>query len=752
MNKIFCLTVATILVALNSIGQKNAIDQNDGFLTVDRIYNSAEFVSDYLPPVKWIEEGNAYIIFDRSNNNFLKYDIASEIETIYLSEKQLKPKGKDEPLSVENFYLSNDESKLLIFNNSQRVWRSNTKGDYWVYDFDTKKLSQLGEQFEKGSLMFAKFSNNNKQVAYVQNFNIYVENFKNQTVKQLTTDGSIDIINGTFDWVYEEEFGCRDGFRWNKNGTHIAYWQVDATDIKDFYMVNNTDDVYAKMVPVQYPKVGELPAAVKVGIVNVKTAETTWIDIPGDPVEHYLPRLQWLNNKEVLVQQLNRKQNKLIYYLYNIKTNAIKNVYSETEETWVDIKHPDVASTGWNMDDLPTLENGKYFLRMTETDGWRHIYKINFETGEKQLLTAGDYDVAEQYMQTKDLLYFNASPKNSTQRYLYTVNLNNNVDSVRLTPKDFSGINIYDISPNGKYAVHSYSNVNTPVIWQLISLPNHKTINVLVNNKQLLAELDSLKMPETEFKTVTIYDSLEIDVKLIKPLNFDSSKKYPVMFYVYGEPAGQVALDRTNKLWQIMLAQKGYLVVAMDNRGTPCLKGSKWRKSIYRNIGRINVQDQAMAAKEVLQWPFADAERVAVHGWSGGGSMTLNLLFQYPEIYKTGISVAPVANQLLYDNIYQERYMGLPSENKEDFVEGSPIYYAKNLEGNLLLIHGTGDDNVHYQNSEQLVDELIKYNKQFQVMPYPNRSHGIWEGKNTRRHLYTLITNYLLKYCSIGAK
>jgi len=743
MNKIFQLTIVGILICLN------CKSQDDGLLTIDRIYNSSEFQEDRLPPLKWIENGNAYVIFNREKSSFIKYDIATRNETVYLSNEKLIPDGKEEPLKVESFYLSNDESKLLIFNNSKRVWRSNTKGDYWVYDFETKKLSQLGNQFDEASLMFAKFSNNNKQVAYVQNFNIYIENFKTQQVKQLTTDGTINIINGTFDWVYEEEFGCRDGFRWNNKGTHIAYWQVNATDIKDFYMINNTDDVYAQIVPVQYPKVGELPAAVKVGVVDIKTAETKWIDIPGDPMNNYLPRLQWLNNKEVLIQQLNRKQNKLIYYVYNIKTSKLKNVYTETEETWVDIRHPDAASTGWNMDDVPTLDNGKYFLKLTENDGWRHTYRFNFETGEKQLITAGEYDVAEQYINTKDLLYFNASPKNSTQRYLYSVNLKNNTDSTKITPQKFAGINKYNIAPNGKYAVHSHTNVTSPQTQRLISLPDHKTIEVLLDNKKYLAEIDSLKMPETEFKKVIIYDSLSIDVKLIKPLNFDKTKKYPVLFYVYGEPAGQVALDRWDKLWQIMLAQKGYLVIAMDNRGTPCLKGSKWRKSIYRNIGKINAEDQAMAAKQVLKWSFIDAERVAVHGWSGGGSMTLNLLFQYPEIYKTGISVAPVANQLLYDNIYQERYMGLPAENKEDFVEGSPLYYAKNLQGNLLLIHGTGDDNVHYQNSEQLVNELIKHNKQFQVMPYPNRSHGIWEGKNTRRHLYTLITNYLLQHCPV---
>ena len=287
---------------------------------------------------------------------------------------------------------------------------------------------------------------------------------------------------------------------------------------------------------------------------------------------------------------------------------------------------------------------------------------------------------------------------------------------------------------------------------RFISLPNHKVIKTLVDNKTYEEQLAGLSLPEVIFKQITTEEGIEIDAKIVLPMNFDKTKKYPVLFYVYGEPWGQVATDTQNGLWSIMMAQKGYAVIAMDNRGTPCLKGSQWRKSIYRQVGRINAKDQAMAAKEILKLDYLDENRTAVWGWSGGGTMTLNLMFKYPEIYKTGVAVAAVSNQLVYDNIYQERYMGLPQENMQDFIDGSPVTYAKNLEGNLLLIHGTADDNVHYQSAEILINELIKENKKFQMMSYPNRSHGIYEGENTRKHLYTLITDYIMLHTPVNSE
>ena len=744
---VFLLTGNTILTTAQTI-------KDSSLLTIDRIY-SGEFRQDWQPPVRWIQNGDAYLTIEQSEETngaaeLVRYESKSGERTIFIPASGLIPEGKKRPVYIEDFTLSDDETKVLIFTNSSRVWRSNTKGDYYVFNFSDGKLKQLGAKFQPSSLMFAKFSADNKFVAYVHDFNIYKENFETGEIKQLTFDGNGDIINGTFDWVYEEEFGCRDGFRWSNDAEKIAFWQLDASAIGTYYMINNTDSVYSSIIPVQYPKVGRDPSACKIGLVDAGSGAIKWIPVPGGEKENYIPAIQWLDNNRLMIQQLNRKQNKLSVYIYAVSSGNLKKVYTETEDTWVALSYPDVSSNQWGKNDLSIVDGGNAFLRLTENDGWRHLYKVNIETGDKRLVTPGKYDVASVTRITEKSIYFIASPTNSAQRYLYSVGMRGKGDTIRVTPNQYSGINNYIISPNGKYAVHHYSNALNPGETRLVSLPKHKTLQVMIDNEKYKSGLSKLKLPEVEFFKVTTADGVEIDGRMIKPANFDNSKKYPVLFHVYGEPWGQVATDSYIDLWNIMLSQKGYIVIDMDNRGTPCLKGSEWRKCIYRQMGRINSRDQAMAAKEVLKWPFIDNERVAVWGWSGGGSMTLNLLFRYPGIYKTGMAVAAVANQLTYDNIYQERYMGLPQENMQDFIDGSPITYAKNLEGNLLIVHGTGDDNVHYQNTEMLINELIKHNKQFQVMPYPNRSHGIYEGRNTRRHLYTLLTNYLMEHCPVN--
>lgn len=736
-----------ILFLIGSFITFAQVDQNPAILSIDRIYNSQEFKQSFAPEIQWIENGEAYVIKEKSGNmggfELIKYKSLDQKREVFVPSPVLT--FSDKPLKIESFSLSEDGSKVLIFNNSSKVWRSNTKGDFYVYDLNSKKLTQLGKNLSPSSLMFAKFSPNNEYVSYVHDFNLFLENFRTGEIMQLTQDGNGKIINGTFDWAYEEEFGKRDGFVWNPHGRSIAYWQIDAGKIGTFYMMNNTDSVYSKPIPLQYPKVGQEPSSAKIGLIDLVSKNTTWIPVEGRPTENYIPGIQWVNSDLLLIQQLNRKQNNLIVWSYRPSSNTLKKVYTETEDTWIEINYPDVSADGWGKNDLTLVDDNSAFLRMTETDGWRHIYKIDIESGGKTLLTPGDYDVASMRSPTKNEIYFMASPENSTQRYLFRVPLNGKGKSKRITPASFDGMNFYDVSPNGKYAIHSHLNTEEPRTTRLIDLPNHKTLKVLEENSGYKTKLTTLDLPDIKFEKITTEDGLEIDVRMVLPTNFDPTKKYPVLFHVYGEPWGQVATDAQIGLWNIMLAQIGYVIIDMDNRGTPCLKGSNWRKSIYRKVGIINTKDQAQAAKEVLKKPFLDKDRTAVWGWSGGGSMTLNLMFQYPEIYKTGIAVAAVSNQLIYDNIYQERYMGLPQENMEDFVMGSPINYAKNLQGNLLIIHGTGDDNVHYQSAEMLINELIKENKQFRVMPYPNRSHGIYEGENTRRHLYTLITNFLIE-------
>jgi dipeptidyl-peptidase-4 len=738
-------SIYTLLLFL-LLGNLSAQTEDPGLLTLDRIY-SGEFRTGWLGPFKWFDDGYTKLESSAAGpgQDIVYYDSRTGEGKLLIAAGQLVPDGQDQPLRIEDYSWSDDRKKLLIFTNTRRVWRTNTRGDYWVYDIDKKSLHQLGAELPEASLMFTKFSPDGTRAAFVSKHNIYVQSLDPDDMKitQLTKDGTEDIINGTFDWAYEEEFSCQDGFRWSDDGKYIAFWQINATDIRDFLMINNTDSIYSYTIPVQYPKVGETPSSAKVGSIRLSDGKITWMDIPGDPYQHYIPRLQWLTNShQLLVQQLNRKQNERKFWLVEAETGSAKNIYTETDEAWVSVRQ----ST------LEELGKGESFIVDTEKDGWRHLYKFGLN-GKDQLLTPGDYDLAGVYLINKEegYLYVSASPDNPTQRYLYQIDLKTGKKK-RLTPADQPGTHSYNISPSGEYATHSWSNANTPPSTEFISLPDHKVLRTLVDNQSYREQMEQLKLSPVEFFSITTEDGVTMEGRMIKPLNFDPNQKYPVLFHVYGEPAGQTATDTWVGLWDRMMAQKGYIIITMDNRGTPSLKGREWRKSIYRKIGVINSRDQAMGAKEILKWPFVDADRISVWGWSGGGSMTLNLLFRYPEIYKAGVSVAPVGNQLLYDNIYQERYMGLPSENREDFIEGSPVTYAKNLKGDLLLVHGTGDDNVHYQNAEVVINELIKHNKPFQMMAYPNRSHGIYEEENTRRHLYELITSYLVEHNPPGPK
>ncbi|MFT4665089.1 MAG: dipeptidyl-peptidase-4 [Polaribacter sp.] len=747
MNKAISFIVLLLLCF-----EVNAQQSDSGLLSIDRIFQSSEFRLDRFAQARWIEDGTAYTSLESSLDykkakEIIRYETATGKRSILVSAEKLIPKGQTTPLRIANYQWSTDKKQLLIFTNTKRVWRRNTKGDYWVLNMVSGRLNQVGAPLPESSLMFAKFSPDASQIAYVSEHNLFVENLSTGNINQITDDGSSTLINGTFDWAYEEEFGCRDGFRWSPDGKHIAFWQVDAKGIRDFLMINNTDSIYARTIPVQYPKVGETPSACRIGITPASGGPTVWMRIPGDNQQHYLPRMKWTeDSKGLLAFQLNRKQNTVNLWNCNKTTGISNKTYTEKDETWID---------AINEEDWLWLNNGKSFTWLSEGDGWKQLYRISADGKEKMLISDGKYDVISivEIDKKGGWVYFMASPDNATQRYLYQLPLYKKGIARRLSPMNQSGTHRYQVAPNGAYAFHTFSNINTPPITELVSLPDHKVVRPLINNKTYNNKIATIKRSATEFFQITTEDKVTMDGYMIKPPSFDALKKYPVLFYVYGEPAGQTAKDSWNSsLWHTMLAQKGYIVITLDNRGTPSPKGREWRKSIYRKIGVINSRDQAMAAKEIQKWDFVDPERIGVWGWSGGGSMTLNLLFRYPEIYKTGMSVAPVANQLYYDNIYQERYMGVPWENEADFIEGSPITYAKNLEGNLLLIHGTGDDNVHYQNAEVLINELIKHNKMFQVMPYPNRSHSIYEGENTTRHLYTLMTNYLMRNLESGGK
>lgn len=724
---------------------------DSGYVTVDRAFAFREFTPQRFGPARWVDEGSGYTTLEKAGGgqgrDIVRYDTRTGERAVLVSAERLTPASTGTPLEINDYAWSDDKSRLLIFTNTRRVWRHNTRGDYWVYGVADGSLRRLGGDADPSTLMFAKFSPDGSRVAYVRANDIYTEDLASGAITRLTTDGSHTLINGTFDWVYEEEFDLRDGFRWSPDGTMIAYWQIDASGVRDFLLINNTDSLYAFVTPIPYPKAGTTMSACRVGVVPANGGATTWFFPPGEPRENYIARMQWAGNaEEIVFQYLNRLQNTNRILLGDTRTGTLRTILTDQDSAWVEV-----------VDSLLWVNDGKEFLWLSEEDGWNHLILYS-RSGEKlRLLTPGNFDVIKVIHVDPDRgwIYYIASPEDPGQRYLYRVRLDGRGSAERLSPAGQPGTHAYDVSPDGRWALHTYSRFGTPAMVDLVSLPAHKVQRTLVENAALRRTVGRLKHGDASFFRVDIGGGVQLDGWKMLPPGFDPAKRYPVLVYVYGEPAAQTVLDRwetSSYLWHLMLTQQGYIVVSIDNRGTPAPRGRAWRKSIYRQVGLLASQDQAAAIRQIRLWPFVDSTRCGVWGWSGGGSMTLNLMFRYPELYQTGMAVAPVPDERLYDAIYQERYMGLPDDNAEGYRNCSPITYADSLRGNLLIVHGTGDDNVHYQGTERLINALIRANKQFAMMAYPNRTHGISEGPNTTRHLYNLLTGYLKEHLPPGGR
>lgn len=727
-------------------------DKASGQLTVERLFSTDEFQEEHIRPITWSKLGAAYFTLkaaeaESKGQAFVRVDAASGAQTVVVPASAFIPSGESEPLSIDGFAVSADESKLLIYTNSRRVWRLNTRGDYWVLDVATRDLKKLGGEASPSTLMFAKFSPDGSRVAFVHENNLYVQEVRDMRITALTTDGTAKLINGTADWVNEEELMIRDGYRWSPDGRSIAFWNFDTTGVEDFHLIDNTQGTYPQLTSFPYPKVGSRNSASRIGVVGITGGKVRWLDLPDDPREHYLPQMEWApDGGAILIQQMNRLQNVNRVMLWDMKPGAIQTILTETDSTWLENENP----VRW-------INDGNGFVWLSERSGWRHVYRASTDGKQFSAITEGDFDVltVEAIDEAGGWLYFAASPDNPTQRYLYRVPLDGGKPE-RLSPENQPGWHTYEVSPDANWAVHKYSTFTTPSVVELIQLTDHSVVRVLTDNAKLQEKLAQLDRPSAEFFKVDIGNPLLLDGWCLKPPTFNPSGKYPLMFHVYGEPHGQTVRDAwqgPRGLWHWMLAQQGYLVASVDNRGTNSPRGREWRKCVYRRIGIIAPEEQAAAARALLKrWSFADSGRVGIWGWSGGGSMSLNAIFRYPDLYHTAMAVAPNADQLLYDTIYQERYMGLPDDNADGYRLGSPITYAKQLTGNLLLVHGTGDDNGHYQGTEMLINELIAHNKRFTVMPYPARTHSIKEGRNTVPHFYSLLTNYLHDHLPVEKK
>lgn len=698
----------------------------------------------------WMKDGERYSRLEKNGLSggidVVAYHAKDNAREVIIPSDWLTDTKTGKPIQVRSISWSNDNNKILIYNNTRRVWRYDTRGDYWVLSIQDRQLYQLGKSLPEASLMFAKFSPDGSRVAYVSGNNIYVEDIQSGQITPLTSDGNQTIVNGTFDWVYEEEFDCRDGFRWSPDGTYIAYWQSDTEGTGVFDIINNVDSIYASVQHFPYPKAGTANSSVKVGYVPATGGTTTWIDIPGDPRNNYLPRMEFIpESNELFIQQLNRPQNTNKVWIAQIGSATPTHIFTDTDAAWLNTN-----------DQITWLKNNNYFTWESERSGWRHLYRISRDGKEIQPITKGDFDYIEPVGTDlqKGLVYFIASPDNYTQRYLYMAQLFGKGEVKRLSPADQPGQHHYNMSPTGKWAVHTYNNASTPSIIDMVSFPKNQSVRIIEENREAKVKYASLGLNPKEFIKVTSGD-LELDAWMIKPVGFDPTKKYPVIIEVYGEPASATVQDSWGggDLWNQYMANQGYIVVSIENRGANTPRGREWRKCIYGEVGTFASEDQARGIQDMARrYPFIDTSRIGITGWSGGGSQTLNCLFRYPEIFHTGIAIAFVADQRLYDTIYQERYMNTPQANPEGYRKGSPISYTEGLKGNLLLIHGTGDDNVHYQNCEMLVNELVKHGKLFSQISYPMRSHGIYERQGTSLHLRKSMARYWLDHLPARAK
>jgi dipeptidyl-peptidase-4 len=585
--------------------------------------------------------------------------------------------------------------------------------------------------------MFAKLSPSGRQAAYVREGDLYLEDLDDRSIRRLTRSEDPRVVHGTADWVYEEEFDLRDGFAWSPDGTRIAYWQVDARGVPGFPLVDTSAKLYPKVTWIGYPKVGQVNPAARLGILDVRTGESRWVRLPGEPRDHYVPRMSWTpDSAEVLVQQLPRRQDVNRVFLARADTGEARLVLEEKDEAWVDVH-----------DEFDWRPDGRSFTWLSERDGWRRLYVAARQGGAPVPVTPPGADVIRMLQPDPagDWIYYLAAPGEPTRRYLYR-SRTDGTRTERLTPAGMPGTHEYELSPDARRAFHTISSYDRPPVTTLVELPAHRGVRTLVDNAELKAKVDALGLPPTESLKVDLGDGVVLDGWCLKPAVLDAERRHPLLVYVYGEPAGQTVLDRwggAQALWHRMLAREGYVVMSFDNRGTPAPRGRAWRKCVYGKIGILAPGDQAAAVRKVLgERPYLDPARVGVWGWSGGGSMTLNALFRHPDLYRAGVAIASVPDQRGYDTIYQERYMGPAADNEAGYREGSPITHAANLRGDLLLIHGTGDDNCHYATAELLIDELVRRNKSFEMFAYPNRSHSISEGANTTRHLWTMITRF----------
>ena len=711
-----------LLICLSFLAVNTMFSQKKN-ITLDDLWKNYSFFPKNYSSLNSMNNGEHYVSLENSELgqelNVYKYKDGEKVRTLFKSDEfDLK--------RITNYAFSKDEKKLLLETQTEKIYRYSSKSIYYVYNIFTDKLKKISDD----KLMFATFSPNGNKIAYVLDNNIYILEINSGRTKQVTFDGQKNqIINGASDWVYEEEFGLVRSFEWAPDGKHIAYYKFDETNVKEFSMDLFKGGLYPTQEVFKYPKAGEENSVVRIYFYNLKEDKSTYIYTEKD--YEYIPRIKWTKNSNLLaLYGMNRHQNELDFIIADATSNTNRVLFTEKDNYYIDIH-----------DNLTFLPDDN-FIWTSEKDGFNHIY-IKGLDGSEQQITKGNWEVTsfDGVDSDKMELYYRSTEEGSINRTLYVHNLFTDKKR-KLSTK--IGDNSIKFSDNFKYYLNSYSNANTAPYYTLHK-SNGEQLKVLEDNAEFNAKMKEFNLSKKEIFSIQTEDA-ELNAWMIKPPNFDSNKKYPLFMFLYGGPGSQQVKNSfgwTNYYWYQMLAQNGYIVACVDNRGTGG-KGSEFKKMTYKELGKYELIDQINAAKYFGDLDYIDSERIGIQGWSYGGYMSSLAITKGSDIFSLAIAVAPVTNWRYYDNIYTERYMQTPQENANGYDDNSPINHVDKLKGDYLLIHGSADDNVHVQNSMEMISALVKANKKFDLFIYPDKNHGIYGG-NTRLHLYQKMTDFILK-------
>jgi len=718
------MKLKSILSSLAFFFLAQCVFAQEKMIQLEDIWASRTFSPEWVWGINSMNDGIHYSSLNYGDKNVYitqySYETGDSISTI-VDSKDL------DGISFSDYSFSEDEKKVLLPTETESIYRYSSRSNYFVYDRETKIAQELSE----GKQRLAQFSPDASKVAFVKENNIFIKDIINNTELQVTFDGEINkIINGATDWVYEEEFAFDNGMQWNASGNKIAFYRFDEEKVPEFSMDLFTD-LYPSQSKFKYPKAGETNSTVELFIYDLNSKKTTKANISVEE-EFYIPRIKWTLDENVLsVQRMNRHQNQLDFILVDVKDGSSQTIFTENDAAYIDVT-----------DNLTFLNDGKYFIWTSEKSGYNHIYLYNLKGKQVRQITKGNYDVTDFYGidESNNTVYFASSERSPMHRDVYAVQLNGK-NKKTLTNK--TGTNSATFSTNYKYFINQYSNANTPYYFSLFDAKGNE-VRMLKDNSNLNNSLAEYALSQKEFFNFKTTEGIDLNGWMMKPHNFDETKQYPVFMYLYGGPGSQQVTDSwggTNFLWYQMLTQQGYIVACVDNRGTGA-RGSEFKKCTYQQLGKLETEDQIEANRYLANLPYVDGSRIGIFGWSYGGYMSSLCLLKGADEFKMAIAVAPVTNWRYYDTIYTERYMRTPQENAAGYDDNSPINHVEKLKGKYLLVHGSADDNVHYQNTMEMTNALVNANKQFDLFIYPNKNHGIYGGY-TRLHLFTKMTNFI---------